>query len=306
MRGLLFAIAGISVALAFPAAGQQLTLGTTANPAPAAVFLADQNGIFKKNGVDLKVLIVTTDATVPAALVSNSVQLAAVTPTTLLTAVASGIDIVALTGTAVTTRESKDVAIIASKKSGITDAKGFAGKTLGVASIGAVLDVMLRTWLDQNGVDVTKVKFIELPFPTQADQLKAGRVDGVITVDQFAQRMLGEGIGVLVAHPLSDLPGGQTAQEVVAMRSWAEANRPTVAAIRAALAEAEAMGKADPGKVRAALGNAMKLPPPITEKIALPTIDVSLKAEQLSWWLQVMKKQRLIKADVDTAKLIFK
>lgn len=292
------------LAAAEPAGAQQAVLGTTANPAPAAAFLADQQGIFKKHGLDLTVQILTADPTIPAALLSDSIQLASVTPTTFLNAVANGIDMVALTGTAITTHQSKDIAIVASKASGITDAKGFEGKTIAIPGIGAVLDVMLKAWLDQHGVQASTVKFIEMPLPMHADQLKAGGVDGAITVDQFAQRMLGEGFAVLVANPLTEIPEGQVAQVIVAMRGWADANPQAVAAVRASMAEATELAKADPTKLRAALGAAMKLPPPVIEKIALPALDVSINAAQFDWWLALMKKQGLVSAEVDTSALI--
>jgi len=297
-------IAGLMALMAGPAAAQPVLFGTTANPAPAAAFLADQQGIFSANGLDLTVQIVTTDPTIPAALVSGSIQLASVTPTTLLNAVANGIDMVALTGTTVTTHQSRDIAIVASKDSGIADAKGFEGKTLAIPGIGAVLDVMLRAWLDQHGVDTGTVKFIEMPLPAMADQLKAGRVDGLITVDQFAQRMLGEGFAVLVANPLAELPEGQTAQVVVAMRDWAQNNPAAVAAVRLSMQQAQALGKAEPDKLRAALGAAMQLPPPVIANIALPVLDTTISPDQLAWWLDLMQKQGLVTADVDPVEIV--
>nr|WP_295462749.1 ABC transporter substrate-binding protein [Mesorhizobium sp.] len=303
-RILCFAAGAMLLASAGVSAAQQLTLGTTANPAPAAIFLADQKGLFKKHGVDLTVQLVTGDPTIPAALISDSIQIASVTPTTFLNAVANGIDLVAFSGTTITTHGSKDIAIVAGKDSGIKTPADFAGKTLGVAGIGAVLDVMLKNWLDQNGVDVSTAKFIEMTLPSMADQLKAGRVDALITVDQFAQRMISEGFGILIANPLAEIPEGQSAQEIVATRAWADANPETIAKVRAAIKEAEGIAKADPEAIRAALGNAMNLPPPVTARIALPVVDTSLSVAQLDWWLAIMKKHGLVKGDVNTASLV--
>ena len=193
---------------------------------------------------------------------------------------------------------------MARKAEGITDAAGFAGKTLGVPSIGSVLDVMLRVWLRQHGVDAAKIKFIEIPFPQQANQLRAGNIDGVITVNQFAGPMIGQGFGQLISSPLCELPEGLTAQEIVSTRAWATSHKAEVAVLRKSLSESQAMAKTNPAMVRAALGQAMRLPPPVTAHIALPVIDTSLTAAQLDWWGKVMKQQGLLKTEVDTSKLI--
>lgn len=300
------ALAGLFALIAAPVAAQPLVLGTTPNPAPAVVFVADQQGLFEAHGVDVEVQIIATDATIPAALVSGSIALGSVTPTTLLSAVANGIDLVVLSGTTETTHDSKDVAILAGTNSGIQAAADFAGKTVAVPSLGAVLDVMLRTWLEQNGVDPESVRIVEIPLPQHPDQLKAGQIDATITVDQFAQRILGESTGILIAHPLAELPEGQMAAAVVAMRSWAEANADAVAAVQAALTEAGALGTSNPDVLRAALGKAMNLPEPIVARIALPFLDTEAKVEQLDWWFGQMQAHGMISGQVDTSALVWK
>lgn len=301
---ILSALVGFLALVAAPAGAQPLTLGTTPNPAPAAVFVADQQGLFESHGVDTEVQIIATDATIPAALVSGSISLGSVTPTTLLSAVANGIDLVVLSGTTITTHQSKDVAILAGVDSGITAPTDFEGKTVAVPSLGAVLDVMLRTWLDQNGVDPETVRIVEIPLPQHPDQLKAGQIDATITVDQFAQRIIGEGTGTVISYPLAEIPEGQMASAVVAMRDWADANPEAVTGIQLAMSEAEELGSSNPDVLRAAIGKAMNLPEPIIARIALPVLDTTARVDQLNWWLSQMQNHGMISGEIDTVGLI--
>ena len=68
---------------------------------------------------------------------------------------------------------------------------------VGVPGIGGFLDVVLRKWLKDNGVDTNKVQFVEIVLPQTGDALKSGSVDAVASVDPFFSRALETGAGVL-------------------------------------------------------------------------------------------------------------
>jgi NitT/TauT family transport system substrate-binding protein len=225
--------------------------------------------------------VMTADPLFPAALMSDSITVAAMTPTTFLAAVANGLDLVAFSGTSTTLQTSRDIAIVSGTASGVTDAAGFAGRNVGVPGIGALLDVILKAWLDTHGVASTDVTFIEVPFPQMSDQLRAGRVDAVITVTQFAGPMIGEGY-----------------------RDWVEANPEAVARLRATMAQAQSVAETSPDAVRAALANAMRLPPPVAERIELPKVDVALSAEDLAFWHDALRTQGVLRDDIELGPLV--
>lgn len=283
---------------------EPISLGHTINPAPAAIFMADQQGLFARNGLDLSLEVMTADPIIPAALMSGSVDLATLSPTTFLTAVTNGLDLEAIAGTAITTADSKDIVIVAGSNSGIKTAADFAGKTVGVPGIGALLDVMFREWLSAKGVDPSTVTYIEVPFPQHAAQLQAGRVDAVMTASQFAGPMIGAGYGVPISYPVSELPPGKPTLVVVGTRDWIDSHPDDVATFRASVADAQAISATNPDAVRSALANAMHLPPPVAERIALPTIDVSLSADGLGFWNDALVAQGVIPGGLDLNTLV--
>lgn len=294
----------LACTLAASALAEPITIGHTINPAPAPVFISDQQGLFAESGLDVQLEVMTADPLFPAALMSESITVAAMTPTTFLAAVANGLDLVAFSGTSTTLQTSRDIAIVSSTASGVTEAEGFAGHNVGVPGIGALLDVMLKAWLDGHGVAPNDVTFIEMPFPQMSDQLRAGRVDAVITVNQFVGPMIGEGYGHMVALPLAELPEGLHTVILVGTRDWVEAHPEDVAKLRATMAEAQSVAKASPDAVRSALANAMKLPPPVAERIELPHVDVDLSAEDLTFWHDALRKQRVLRGDLDLRPLV--
>jgi ABC-type nitrate/sulfonate/bicarbonate transport system substrate-binding protein len=137
-----------------------------------------------------------------------------------------------------------------------------------------------------------------------SDQMRAGRVDGVITVNQFAGPMIGEGYAHQVALPLSELPEGLHTVVLVGTRDWVEANPETVATLRGTLARAQSMAEASSDTIRAALSNAMRLPPPVAARIELPHVDVALGAEDLAFWHDALRAQGVLRDDVDLTRLV--
>lgn len=294
----------VACTLSTGAFAEQITIGHTINPAPAPVFIADQQGLFADAGLDVQLEVMTADPLFPAALMSDSITVAAMTPTTFLAAVANGLDLVAFSGTSTTLQTSRDIAIVSRTDSGVTDAADFAGHTVGVPGIGALLDVIMKAWLDTHGVAPTDATFIEMPFPQMSDQLRAGRVDAVITVNQFAGPMVGEGYAQMVALPLAELPKGLPAIILVGTRDWVEANPESVAALRATMAQAQSVAETSPDAVRTALANAMHLPPPVAERIELPNVDVALSVEDLTFWHDALRAQGVLRGDLDLGTLV--
>ncbi|MCU0906284.1 MAG: ABC transporter substrate-binding protein [Rhodobacteraceae bacterium] len=297
------AVAAVIACGAGPLAADPIRIGHTINPAPAPVFVADLQGLFAARGVEVVREVMTADPVVPAALMSGSVEVSTVSPTTFLAAVANGLDLVAFAGTSVTTADSRDIALV-TRTGGIADPAGFAGATVGIPGIGALLDVMLRQWLTQKGVDPSAVTYVEVPFPQQGAQLQAGRVDAVMTPGQFSATMVSEGYGQVLSYPVTELPEGLPTLVVATTRAWADANPDAIAAIRAALADAQTVSEAEPDKLRAALVQVMNLPEPVAARVALPVIRTGLTTEGLAYWADAMRAQGLLPGEVDLSAVV--
>ncbi len=205
-----------------------------------------------------------------------------------------------------TSKTATGVGIVAKAGSNITGPKDFMGKKVAAPGLGAVLHVMARHWMMENGADPDKVTFIEGAFPAHGDLLKSGTVDAVITVDPFLGRMAGAGIGTPVVNLLADMPEGQTAQFFSTSGAWASRNPQAVKAFREALAEGAAFVVSNPEETRAAVGKYLKLPPEVLKTIALPKSDAAVSPAQISWWIAVMQKQKMLQTDIDPSKYVLK
>jgi NitT/TauT family transport system substrate-binding protein len=285
-------------------AQQKITIGGTPNSGPATAMVADVEGIFQKHGLEATYTLITINPSIPPALLAGSLQIGIPTPTTFLQAVDGGLDLVIIAGVADNSKNTP-LQIIVRKDSPIKQPKDLAGKKFGAPGLNAVLHVMTRHWLAQQGIDPKSVIFVEAVFPVHADMLRSGQIDAVISVDPFATAILSRGDGVLLADLMSIFPEGNPNQMYVTTRDYATKNPSVVANFRAAINEAAAFIAANPDKTRQDIGKVLKLPPQAIANLILPAVDTKVTKEQLAFWVDVMKKQNMLTREIDPAKLIY-
>ena len=221
------------------AAQTKINIGCTATTDCASAAVALEDGIFKKNGLDATMTLIGLNSNIPAALLSDSVQIGGPTPSVFLQAVDGGLDLVAVAGASSTSKTTFDTAgVVASPASGIKEPKDFVGKKVGAPGIGAFLQVLFSKWLIDNGVDPKQVNFVEVTFPTMNDTLKSGAVDAVVTAEPMMSRIIASGTGTVAGYYLEKLPERRPAILYASTRAWADANPDTVKAFRASIEEA--------------------------------------------------------------------
>ena len=209
--------------------------GFSASTAFSTAFVAANEGIFKKHGLDVEMKLVPNSSTTPAALVADSLQVATPTAPITLQAVEQGLDLMVLAGGSYYAKGIEDVAIMVRPDSPIKVAKDFEGKRVATAGLNAFLHVLFRKWMMENGVDYKKVTFTETPFAQQLDVLRSGQVDGILAVQPFLARALETNMGRVIAYYIADLEGETLAGWYVATRKWVEANPKQAAAFAAAI-----------------------------------------------------------------------
>ena len=184
----------------------KIAIGCTATSDCASAMVAVDEGIFAKHGLDAKMVLIGINSNIPAAIISDSIQIGGPTATVFLQAVDGGLDLVAVEGASIMDPVLNN-SIVAYGRNGtaLHEAKDFVGKKIGAPGIGAFLQVLFVKWLTEKGVDPKSVNFVEVTFPTQGDSLKSGAVDAVLTAEPFVTRFNNAGIGYVAAHYAAEL-----------------------------------------------------------------------------------------------------
>lgn len=157
------------------------------------VFWAEKNGIFKENGLNVELVKSTGGAAALTALQSGDIDLAFTNPFSTMIARSQDIDVqwiaTAYETTAVEGEGTNAMAV--TEESGITEAKGLNGKTIGVNEIGGINEIITTEWLKINDADVDSVKFVALPFNELASSVSSGKIDAAQIPAQNVDPKLG-------------------------------------------------------------------------------------------------------------------
>jgi NitT/TauT family transport system substrate-binding protein len=286
------------------AADETVRIGYTAVGDFASAFVAKERGFFAKHGIDAELTQLALNSTLPAALVSGSIDIGGVTPPVLLQAVAGGLDLRIVSGVSVTT-DVLTYAAMARTQVSIKGPHDFEGKKVGVPGLGATLHIIFVRWLKENGVDPSKLTFVETAFPVQVDVLKAGTVDLVVTAQPNIDRIVSAGIGSVAVDVGVEILGRPGAYWV-STSAWAKAKPAVVRDYREAVREAGVFIDANPDQTRVDVAKYIKLPPPVIASVLLPKVAADIKIDDVEWWIQVLADQKLIDKTLDAASLVSK
>jgi NitT/TauT family transport system substrate-binding protein len=154
-----------------------MTIGYTAiGAAYSDLYVCQDQGVFKKNGLDVKLTLLNSSSQLVAALVSNSVQVGAGTARTTAQGIMKGLDL-------------KYVALPISHyylemwgKPSVTSLDDLKGKKIGLSSPGSLGDASLDAALAAKGWSASDVKKTFLKStPAEVTALENGAVDAIVT-----------------------------------------------------------------------------------------------------------------------------
>jgi NitT/TauT family transport system substrate-binding protein len=188
----------------------------------------------------------------------------------------------------------------------ITKPADLAGKRISAGLINSVNYVHMLEWLDKNGVDRSKIEFLEVPFPQMADALFQKRVDAVWNVEPFVTFMTKSGKGKVLAYPYQDNVPGMDISNYFAKESWIKANPDVARRFKAAVDRATQHMISAPKEERdewVAKFTGMK--PEVVKEVSLPMYSTEFNVPSLKANHDIAVKHKMTKPfDIDT--MIFK
>ncbi len=294
----------LAAGMAHAQAPTKIRLGYSNVSGFTAMWVALDQGMFARRGLDVEPVLIALNSTMPAALVGGSLQIAAPSPPVFLQAVEGGLDIVIVSGCSANDTSQSGQGVVARTGVLIKSAKDFEGRRVGAPGIGSYMQVLFRRWLRNNGADDRKVTFVEVPFAQGNDILRSGNVDALLTSDPYYSRIVAAKTGYLVSHYLVEMPDGLLSLYYASTREWAALNPAAVRAFRDAIAEGIAFLAREPQKSREILAKAMKLPAADMARIIIPKLKVEVPQSDLKYWIDTLVDQGITKTHPNPATLI--
>jgi NitT/TauT family transport system substrate-binding protein len=189
-----FAACVLCAALAPATGGAQqpyhLRVGAVPVDVGAVAYYGVDEGFFKKAGLDVELVALANGPAIAAAVASGTIDAGSSNALSLAQAHERGLNFVFIAPAGAYTSTVPTAGMVVAKTSTASTAKDFTGKTIAVATLGSLGEIGTRAWLDQNGVDLKTVKFIEMPYSAMDAALVAGRVDAATMEEPALDRAL--------------------------------------------------------------------------------------------------------------------
>jgi NitT/TauT family transport system substrate-binding protein len=294
--GVLLVAAGMVLSLCAIFAGaasakklQSLTIAYDPNPTNTSIVVAEQQGYFKKNGLNVK-LTTSADTTALLPSVGKQFDLVGAGPSSILQFAAHGFHPMLVSAQTIENGTNlKNTYLIGA--SGVTSLKSLEGKTVGAAALsGTQYDALL--WeLKHAGISTSSVKVLEVPFADMSSDLASGTIQAALAINPFAAGMLAKG-DPLISDPIAVTLHNQTAMSIgwVASGPWTVIHEQEITDFDKAQQEALAWMKAHTAGSQAILEKDFQLPAVAAEKYPI-TQYVSFKVlpTYLSAWIAPLK-----------------
>jgi NitT/TauT family transport system substrate-binding protein len=171
----------------------KITVGYGIGAEVLPVFVAKDRGFLDKHGLDVTLIAIAGPSNVPAALLSNSIQIGFNSPPSLLSAADNGLDLIIIAGNTRVVRGNETNTLVARTGSGIHSAADLKGKKVGVPGFGTGNDTMFRRWLTERKVSPDQLTIVEIPVAQMGDVLRGGTVDAVVVMEPVRSRIIASG-----------------------------------------------------------------------------------------------------------------
>jgi NitT/TauT family transport system substrate-binding protein len=195
----------------------------------AQFYAAIDQGYFQKAGIDIEVVTASGGAALVPALTAGSIQISLNNMVSILQAVEQGIKLrIVAPGTAMPASPPDITPLVVAKDGPVHAAKDLEGRTVAVNNLNNIVWLYVRAYLDKNGVDLAKVRFVEVPFPQMQAALLSGRVDAVAITEPFTTMAKESAKTVVLGYPYTQVQPNLQSAVFTAMDGWVENNRPVL------------------------------------------------------------------------------
>ena len=271
----------------------------------APVFLGQKKGFFKEQNITLDPQFAAGGAAITPAVVSGDFDIGFSNTVSLLIAGSKNLPVqIIAPGVFGDADDSKVWEDLLVKKDGpVKEPKDLEGKTVAVNTLNNICGVTINASLEKEGVDISKIKYTEVPFPEMVPALEKGRVDGACVVEPFvsAGKAAGmKGIDPFYAATAPDL----TVATYFASKQMIESQPELIDRFKTAMEKSLKYSAENPDAVRAVLPEYTQIPKEAAEKINLPSWQPELTEDTIQTLSELSEKYGLIEQQPDLDQLI--
>jgi NitT/TauT family transport system substrate-binding protein len=235
----------------------------------APLYVGDRKGFFKQEQLTIQPQVMQGGAEVTAAVVSGDVDLgfAATEPLIVAKSKDVPVEIVSQGNQAAATEKAAWDGLMVMDDA-IRQPRDLEGKTVAVNALKSMPELCARSVLAREGVDVSQIDFVEVPFPEMTAALEAGRVDATTSVEPFVSEAKAGGARSLGSY-LTGLEPKLTVGTYFGATPFIEENEDVVERFARAMNRSLAYTQANPDEARKAVLGYTEIPADVARGMKL-------------------------------------
>ncbi len=301
----LIAVATLLAAAVPTLAQEKIRLGLIPISEALGAVIADREGFFKAEGLDVEITKFESGATAVPVLQSGRLDVALSNTVSTLQAIGQGLDAVVLAPGAVVRSAPPDTTTaLLALKDNIKSIKDLEGKRVAVNVINSSAWLHAVAALEKHGVDWRKVRFTEIPFPQMNDPLLNGQVDAIGQVDPFRSALMATGKAEILSWTYVETAPGTDITQYITLGPWAQKNRETAIKFVRAVMKGAQFARTNEAATRDINQAWTGLNPAFKDKVLLPQLGTAVNVAGMARTMELMQKFGLLKQPVDISKRV--
>jgi NitT/TauT family transport system substrate-binding protein len=262
--------------------------------------IADKQGFFKEAGIQIEVRLFDSGALALPVLQSGRIDIAFSNTIATIQIIERGLDVVILGPGAAARNEPPDTtAAIMVRKGSLTSLKDLEGKRVAVNVINSATWLFVVAAFEKEGVDWTKVRFVELPNPQQNAALLNGQVDAVTQPEPFRTVLMDTGMAEIAYWPQLKTAPGSDITQYIALSSWVAKNHDIAIKFARAVARGATFANNNEAVTRDINQQFTNLNPAYKDKVQLPYFGSKVNVAGMQDTMNLMVKYKLLKNPID-------
>jgi NitT/TauT family transport system substrate-binding protein len=307
-RSAFLAAGAAATALAAPARAQSplpvLRVGATPQDAFAEAYYASDLGFFQRAGLNVQLQTFSSGSSAAPAVSGGAIDVSVTTPMQLAEAVIRGVPFVIVAGASLNTPKAPGALICVAKDGPIREPKDLEGKDVALSTLRTLTHLALISWLTKSGVDVSKVRTVEVTVSQMAASIERGTVAAAFLQEPFTSAAMKSGNLRVLADPMAAIAPRYLQGAWFSTTSFVQSNRDLVNRFSRAIYETGRWANAHHAETLPVLAKYSKLNPDTIAEMTRSEYAERLQPSDLQPVLDIGSKFGFLSRPVSATELI--
>jgi NitT/TauT family transport system substrate-binding protein len=293
---------------AFAQTSTKLQVGTIPIGNLSPFFIAQEKGFFKEAGLDISVIPMAGGAAIQPALASGALNIGWSNVVSVYQGHLEGFDYRFIANGAIAKRGTNEVfGVQVNVDSPIKSAKDLTDKTIATNTLRNITQAVGQHWIDHNGGDSSKVKWVEIPFQNMEAVLVQKHIDAFVGVEPWVTlpSQVNKRARVL-GYPVGGIASRFMIASFFSSEAWIQKNSDAVKSFVTALNHGIDAHNDNLEEAKATIAKYVKLSPDVLKLVTLSAFQKQIMESDLQPMMDVALRYKLISKKFPTRNVISK